>query len=406
MLSAGLAFYAIVGGVLWDRGATAKGNQWAQLRIFDEVLFHIVRDYVDEPDMTRVRMGALRGLTDGLDPYSAYLTSEQVASYKPIEPGLHEVGGMALSKVGGFVYVVSVLDGSPAYKSGIRNGDFIEYVGKAPTRDMSLYDAELLLGPIGSEPIQLRLFRAGQSVRVDFTPGPASHPALEARVLEPGIGYVKLSSLPAGRAAEAREAINQLTAKGVKRLVLDLRGAALGSLEEGAAVADLFIDEGVVARKVGRGGVDAALIKASREATVFRGPLSVLVDYSTAGGAEVTAAALLQSGRGVLVGAKTFGAGVELGMFPLRDGGALLLTVARFADPQGRPFVVEPVAPTNLVERAAAELVVPDEDDDGDAEDAAVEDLAPKQTPPEDDVQLKKAVELLKASEFPAARAA
>jgi carboxyl-terminal processing protease len=225
-------------------------------------------------------------------------------------------------------------------------------------------------------------------------------------VLEPGIGYVKLSSLPAGRAAEAREAINQLTAKGVKRLVLDLRGAALGSLEEGAAVADLFIDEGVVARKVGRGGVDAALIKASREATVFRGPLSVLVDYSTAGGAEVTAAALLQSGRGVLVGAKTFGAGVELGMFPLRDGGALLLTVARFADPQGRPFVVEPVAPTNLVERAAAELVVPDEDDDGDAEDAAVEDLAPKQTPPEDDVQLKKAVELLKASEFPAARAA
>ena len=116
-LSAAVAFYAIVGGFLWDHNATAKGNQWAQLRIFDEVLYHIVKDYVDEPDMERVRTGALRGLAEGLDPYSAYLTPAQAADFKPIEPGLQQIGGMVLSKVGGYLYVVSVMKGSPGLSS-------------------------------------------------------------------------------------------------------------------------------------------------------------------------------------------------------------------------------------------------------------------------------------------------
>ncbi len=137
MVSACIACYAIAGGFPWDRGATAKGNQWAQLRIFDEVLYHIAKDYVDEPDMERVRTGALRGLAEGLDPYSAYLTPAQVSDFKPVEPGMREVGGMALSKYGGYVYVVSVLKGSPAEKSGLSTGDVMEYIGKAATRDMS-----------------------------------------------------------------------------------------------------------------------------------------------------------------------------------------------------------------------------------------------------------------------------
>src|SRR5687768_14344153 len=165
MLSAVVAFYAIVGGFLWDRTATAKGNQWAQLRIFDEVLYHISKDYVDEPDMERVRVGALRGLAEGLDPYSAYLTPAQVASFRPLEPGLAEVSGMVLSKVSGYVYVVSVIKGSTAEKAGVIAGDFIEYVGKAPSRDMSLYDAEMLLAP-GHGAAELKLFRRGEALTV------------------------------------------------------------------------------------------------------------------------------------------------------------------------------------------------------------------------------------------------
>lgn len=416
MLSACVACYAIAGGFPWDRGATAKGNQWAQLRIFDEVLYHIAKDYVDEPDMERVRTGALRGLAEGLDPYSAYLTPAQVAGYKPADPGVAEVGGMALSKYSGYVYVVSVLKGSPAERSGIATGDVLEYIGKAPTRDMSLYDAEMLMTDPKSGPIEVKIVRAQQSGKITFTNGQVTIPPVEAKLQESGIGYIGVPTLSPGKAAEVKAAIEQLTAKGAKKLVLDLRGAALGSLEEGAKVANLFVDSGVLARKVGRGGSDAGSIEAVKEATIFRGPLTVLVDESTAGAGEVVAAAVLASRRGDVVGEKSFGAGVELGVFNLRDGGAMLITVAKYAPPQGKPFMEEGITPTVEVkqQQTAGDLVVPDDGEDTPEEpanpNAAGEPKpAPKPTPkaaPTEDLQLKKAVELLRGGAAAAAKAA
>ncbi len=405
MISACVAGYAIAGGFPWDRGATAKGNQWAQLRIFDEVLYHISKDYVDEPDMERVRTGALRGLADGLDPYSAYLTPAQVQSYAPVEPGLNEVGGMSLSKYGGYVYVVSVLKGSPADKAGFATGDIIEYIGKAATRDMSLFDAEMLLTDEKAGAIEVKIFRLGQSGKLSFIDGPVVIPAVDARILEPGIGYIGVPALTKGKSAEVKAAIDQLTAKGAKRFVLDLRGSAIGPLEEGAAVANLFIESGVLARKVGRGGADTAVVQATPSATVFRGPLSVLVNTSTAGAAEVVASAVLTAKRGDVVGERTFGAGVELELYRLRDGGAMLLTVAKFAPAVGKPFLEEGVTPSSEVKQQVAEIAVP-EDDDSTAPDGQTpapgepkKDEKPLPRPvPTDDVQLKKAVELVKGA--------
>ena len=402
VLSAFVACYAIAGGFPWDRGATAKGNQWAQLRIFDEVLFHINRDYVDEPDMERVRTGALRGLAEGLDPYSAYLTPAQAAGYKPVEPGMHEVGGMALSKYGGYVYVVSVLAGSPADKAGIATGDVLEYIAKAPTRDMSLYDAEMLLTDKKNEPLEIKLVRAGQAGTATFVNGPVTVPAVATKLEDGGIGYVDVPALSTGKAAEIRAAVEQLTAKGAKKIVLDLRGSAVCTLQEGAAVANLFVDQGVLARKVGRGGADAGVIQAVPDATVFRGPLTVLVDESTAGAAEVVASAVLAARRGDVVGERSFGAGVELSLFSLRDGGAMLITTMKYAPPAGKPFVEEGVTPTVVVKQQTAEVVVPDEtDEDQPADPNAPEakDAKPLPRPkPVEDVQLKKALELLRGN--------
>ena len=409
VLSAFVACYAIAGGFPWDRDATAKGNQWAQLRIFDEVLYHINRDYVDEPDMERVRTGALRGLAEGLDPYSAYLTPAQAASYKPVEPGMHEVGGMALSKYGGYVYVVSVLKGSPADRSGIASGDVLEYIGKAPTRDMSLYDAEMLLTDKKNESLEIKLVRAGKVGTVTFVNGPVVIPGVDAKLQEPGIGYIGIPALNAGKAAEVRTAVEQLVGKGAKKLVVDLRGSAVGSLEEGAAVANLFVDSGVLARKVGRGGADAGVVQASKQAAVFAGPLTVLVDESTAGAAEVVASAVLAAKRGDVVGERSFGAGVELSLFSLRDGGAMLITTAKYAPPSGKPFVEEGVTPSVEVKQATAEVVVPEvEDEEEPADPTAAEPKPARPLPkpqPTEDLQLKRAVELLRGNTA-AARAA
>jgi carboxyl-terminal processing protease len=402
VLSAFVACYAIAGGFPWDRGATAKGNQWAQLRIFDEVLYHINRDYVDEPDMERVRTGALRGLAEGLDPYSAYLTPAQATGYKPVEPGMHEVGGMALSKYGGYVYVVSVLEGSPADRAGIATGDVLEYIGKAPTRDMSLYDAEMLLTDKKNEPLEIKLVRSGQAGKVNFVNGQVTIPAVATRLEEGGIGFVDVPALTAGKAAEVRAAIEQLTAKGARKIVLDLRGSAIGTLEEGAAVANLFVDNGVLARKVGRGGADAGAVQAVKGAMIFSGPLTLLVDESTAGAAEVVASAVLAAKRGDVVGERSFGAGVELSLFSLRDGGAMLITTAKYAPAVGKPFVEEGVTPTVEVKQQAAEVVVPDEPDDEEQPvdpNAAPKEVKPLPRPkPVEDLQLKKALELLRGN--------
>lgn len=408
MLSAGVAFYAIAGGFPWDRGATAKGNQWAQLRIFDEVLYRISKDYVDEPDMERVRTGALRGLADGLDAYSAYLTPAQVAGYVPVEHGVHAVGGMALSKYGGYVYVVSCWKGSPAERSGIATGDIIEYIGKAPTRDMSLYDAEMLLTDVTNGPHEVKLFRAGQSLTVTFTNGPVVAPAVESRMIEPGVGYVGVTSLSTGKAAEVRSAIDQLSGKGMNRLVLDLRGCATGTLEDGANVANIFVGSGVLGRKIGRGGVEGAAIEAQAALVGFKGPLTVIVDPSSAGAAEVVASSVLAAKRGDVVGERTFGAGVELELFKLRDGGAMLITVAKYAPASGKPFIEEGVAPSVEVKRAVPEIVVPEDQDDeqpATPDERPVVKPAPK-PPAAEDVQLKKALEVLKGIDAAAVRAA
>ena len=139
-----IAFYAIVGSFMSKSSqVVARGSQYGQISIFDEVLSHIIRDYVEQPDLEKVRIGILRGLAEGLDPYSAYLTPEQVKQYDP--KASRAETGMILLKVGGYAYVVAVLKGSPADQLGIRAGDFIEYVGKVPSRDLSLYDVEQLV---------------------------------------------------------------------------------------------------------------------------------------------------------------------------------------------------------------------------------------------------------------------
>jgi carboxyl-terminal processing protease len=131
-----IAFYAIVGSFMSKQGqVVARGSQYGQLQIFDEVLSHIIRDYVDQPDLEKVRIGSLRGLAEGLDPYSAYLTPEQVKQYDP--KASRAETGLLLSKVGGYAYTVAVLKGSPAEQAGIRSGDFIEYLRHRTTTERS-----------------------------------------------------------------------------------------------------------------------------------------------------------------------------------------------------------------------------------------------------------------------------
>ncbi len=396
-----IAFYAVVGSFMSkSQRVVAQGNNpYGQVRVFDEVLDHIINDYVDQPDLEKVRIGSLRGLADGLDPYSAYLTVEQVKQYDP--KAVRGETGLLLSKVSGYAYVVAVLKGSSAEQAGIRDGDVIEYIGNVPSRDLSLYDAEQLLSGTPGTAIELRVLHRGQSRKMKLNRAKLVQPAIEAKIEETGVGYLRVTTLAANKAAEIKTQLSDLLAKGAQRIVLDLRGAANGKIEEGIAVANLFIGSGSLARIVGKGGKDEKTFPAEPSKVVFNGPLAVIIDRSTAGAAEIVAAAVKDQKRGEVVGEKSFGAGSEQQLFSLSDGGALLITTAKYAPAAGKPFMDTDgsVTPTEKVDRPTESQVVLPADDEDEADDQEATPAQPAQPKPEpalEDVQLKKAIEKVK----------
>src|SRR5437762_5960043 len=182
-LSASLAVYAITGGWLATRAQQPANDPNAQFRIFDSVLQHIQNDYVDEPNMEKVRAGALRGLAYGLDPYSTYLTADQVKDFN--ESGKkNDVGiGAELSQVASYLYVIAPVKGSPADVAGIHAGDIIEYIDGKATRDISLYDAKQLLNGASGSDVKLRILRANASpLTLSVKRSTFRSPSVEARM--------------------------------------------------------------------------------------------------------------------------------------------------------------------------------------------------------------------------------
>jgi len=419
LLSATLTLYTVVGGWISTQAQQPANDPNAQLRIFESVLTHIQNDYVDEPNMDKVRAGALRGLAYGLDPYSTYLTPEQVKEFNAGNKDNQAGIGAELSQWASYLYVIAPMKGSPADQAGLRAGDIIEYIDNKATRDISLYDAKQLLnGAAGSE-VKLRVLRANSTpLTVNVKRGSSRAAAAEIRMDAGKVGILRINSFADTEATEVRTKLQDLIKQGAQKVVIDLRDTAGGSIHEAVAVANLFIKDGVLAQTVGREGKALKTYSADPKAALFTGPVVALIDTGTAGAAEVVASALIERNRGQVVGEKSFGAGTEQQLFTLRGGDGLLLTTVKWASSGGKTFLGEDrahsgVAPNVEVKGEVAEAVDPDEltgnDDDPIAKPEAGNEKrettpAPAAKPPAEDLQLKKALELLK--DKPAQRAA
>src|SRR5436190_9051321 len=348
VISGVIAAYAVVGGLPFVGGMLTTSAQQpvndpnAQLKIVESVLQHIQNDYVDEPNMEKVRLGGLRGLAGGLDPYSSFLTPDQVKAYEANKTANRAGIGAEFSQISGYLYVISAIKGSPADKAGLKSGDVIEYSNSKATRDTSLYDARQLVNGEPETTISRRVLRAGEKPQtIKVVRGSYRVPSVESRI-EPGkVGVIKVYSLEEGEAADIRTQVQSLSKQGVQKIVLDLRSVAAGSLAEGVAVANLFIKSGDLAKVIGRENKVVTNYAADPSKAIFDGNLAVLTDLGTAGAAEVVASAVLDHKRGEVVGERSFGSGTEQKLFPLSSGGGYLLTVAKWASPSGTPFLGE-----------------------------------------------------------------
>jgi carboxyl-terminal processing protease len=400
-ISVAIFCYAGLGHVL---GQTHEERAYKSLTVYGEVLQKIQSDYVDEPNMHLVTAGALHGLLESLDPQSSYLTPREYTEYKQKSASANPGdSGLTLSKRFGYIIVVSVLPESPAEKAGIRSGDIFESVAGFTTREMSVGQAmNLLRGQPGSG-VKVGVIRRGKNEpeSVDIVREKLAPAKVVAQKTDPDVLALRLTSLEAGRADEVKARLQDAEKQGIHKVVLDLRDCGRGPVSEGLAVARLLISSGNLATLKGQ-TVSTQNFAADPSKVVWRGPVSILIDGSTSGAAEVLASAIGAAHRGDIVGERTFGLASEQKLITIDDGSALILTVANYFNFDGKSILEEGVTPTEIVRQAS---VAADDGDDGDDNSGGQTVQTPSEPRPfsPEDAVYKKAVDMLKA---PAKKAA
>ena len=375
-------------GAVHARSASTD-TPYTQLGVYSEVLARIKADYVEEPDMKAVTLGAINGMLESIDPFASYLNADQYKQYENAKGTPKADVGLVISKRFGYMAVVDALPGSPAAKAGLGTGDVIESINKVSTRDMPLAFAQLLLQGDPGTSIEFGVLRARHSddQKITVVRAQLVYPPVTGR-LDGQNGIISTVTLDAARVKEIGEKIADLQKQGATRLILDLRHCSTGPDGEGVALANLFMDKGLIAYTLGqkssRQDFDAVASKA-----VTKLPLVVIVNRSTAGAAEIAADALLDSKRATVVGEHTYGDAAVHKAITLDDGSAVILSVAKYYGPDGKAIQDNGVTPGVVQLEADASGDLPDDDT---VPDAGAADATPAKPVP--DLLLKKALEV------------
>ena len=378
--------------------SAAQDGAYKQINVYSEVLRHIQTDYVVEPNIPAVTNGALRGLLESLDADSSYLTPEEYKAYKADKGGKAQVG-INVSKRYGYATVVSVVPNSPADKANLNDGDIIEAIGGQDTRELSLAMIQMLLaGQPGSElTVAVVRPRKSQPEKVTMTRVAQALPPVSETMYENStILYLKPGALDHEHVQQIEAKLKQMSKAGNKKVLLDLRDVSSGDMAEATRVANFFLNSGTIASLEGQKVAKQTFTAEASKSINTTAPVVVITNRGTAGPAELVAAALLDNKRAELVGEKTFGEGAQQKTFDLPDGGALILSVAKYKSPSGKKLQDEGVTPGLLVASNIDDAVA--SEDDGTDSDTPATASAPVTKPGVAvDEQLTKALELLKS---------
>lgn len=365
LLSTPVLIFVVVGGLIGRASAPEGDATYQHLRVFEDVLSLVISNYVEEVKVDKAMEGALKGLAEGLDPDSAYLNPQEVAEVQAGTPLPEGDVGLELTRQY-YLRVIAARDGSPAAKAGLQTGDYVRAVDGKPTRDMSVFEGiRLLRGQPGSK-VTLTVIRgnAADPHEIPLVREKPSGALVSGKAATPEVGYIRIASFRDGVVDQLKKQIADLSKTGSKALVIDVRHTAEGSLENGIAVARLFVKSGTLAMKGGReprdsdkAGKDAAAKSAPRETISAKAgdgtidlPVQILITNGTAGAAEVFAAALDGNKRGDLIGEHTLGrAGVQK-LVKLPENRGLWLTYARYLTPSGESIQGKGLKPDVEVE--------------------------------------------------------
>ena len=341
-------FFLIISLIFFQKSFSDNNDIYKKIDIFGEVLDTISKEYVDEVDQSKSMDAAINGLLQSLDPYSAYMTPESFAGMQTETSG--EFGGLGI-EVGmeaGVIKVISPIDNTPASRAGVKAGDYIVKINNVQVQGKSLMQAvNLMRGPVGSN-LEITVRRRGvkKALIFNITREIIEVQSVKSELMNGNIGYIRLTSFNENSSQQIKEEVNKLNKnKYLKSFILDLRNNPGGLLSQAIKISDIFLENGEIVSTKSRKVSENRRWFANKGDLTNGKILIVLINYGSASASEIVAGALKDHKRAIILGENSYGKGSVQSIIPLKNKGAIRLTIAKYYLPSGKSISEVGVTP-------------------------------------------------------------
>mgnify|MGYP003951998011 CR=1 FL=1 len=331
----------------------AANDIYKKIDLFSEVLDKINKEYVHEVDQNEVMDSAINGVLQSLDPYSSYMSPEMFNDMQTETSGKFGGLGIEVGMEAGVVKVISPIDNSPASKVGIKAGDYIVKINDVQVQGKSLTEAvELMRGPVGTD-IEITVRRRGlkKAIIFNITRDIIKIESVKSKIIDDEIGYIRLTSFNDNSSDQFKEKLKKIKKnKKIIAYILDLRNNPGGLLSQAIKITDFFLDNGEIVSTKGRKKSENKKWYANKGDIINGKTLVVLINYGSASASEIVAGALKDHKRAILIGENSYGKGSVQSIIPLKNDGAIRLTISKYYLPSGKSISEIGVSPDIEVE--------------------------------------------------------
>ena len=356
-----IIFILIITIFLFQKSFSENDNIYDKIDVFSEVLEKINQEYVDDVDQSKSMDAAINGLLQSLDPYSAYMTPESFESMQTETSG--EFGGLGI-EVGmeaGVVKVISPIDNTPASKAGLKAGDYIVKIGGTQVQGKTLTEAvDLMRGPVGSS-LEITVRRIGKKKALIFniTREIIKVQSVKSKIIDNNVGYIRLTSFNENSSQQIKKAISKFNKnKNLNSFILDLRNNPGGLLSQAIKISDFFLENGEIVSTKSKRSSENRKWFAKKGDLIDGKSIIVLINYGSASASEIVAGALKDHKRAIIIGENSYGKGSVQSIIPLKNKGAIRLTVSKYYLPSGKSISEIGITPDIEVEESAADFKI------------------------------------------------
>jgi carboxyl-terminal processing protease len=343
-----LLFFIILVLFFFEKSFSENSDIYKKIDLFGEILETINEEYVDEIDQSKGMDAAINGLLQSLDPYSAYMTPESFEGMQTETSGKFGGLGIEVGMEAGVVKVISPIDNTPASRAGLKAGDYIVKINGVQVQGKSLMEAvDLMRGPVGSN-IEITIRRRGvkKALIFDITREIIQVQSVKSELINDDIGYIRLTSFNENSSEQIKKKINNINKnKNLKGYILDLRNNPGGLLSQAIKISDFFLENGEIVSTKSRQVSENRKWFAKKGDIIDGKTLIVLINYGSASASEIVAGALKDHKRAIILGENSYGKGSVQSIIPLKNRGAIRLTIAKYYLPSGKSISEVGVTP-------------------------------------------------------------